>query len=120
VMGRGDGGELALTALGVYSDRLRAAISIDAVAGAAQLAAVRQPVLLLRGFTDPPLAASAAEQLLWRLRSNAVESWLMAPRETLGRLSSSDAQLAAQQTMAQFLVKFLIDEPQPAPSAGAH
>jgi len=117
VMGRGDGGELALTALGIYSDRLRAAISIDAIAGAAQLAAVRQPVLLLRGLSEPPLPASAAEQLLWRLRSNAVETWLMAPRDLEGRLGSSDAQLAAQQTMVQFLARFLNDEPPPAAGA---
>jgi poly(3-hydroxybutyrate) depolymerase len=114
LLGNGDGGELALTALGIYSDRLCAAISVDGVAGAQQLAAVRQPVLLLRGLGDPPLAAAAAEQLLWRLRSNAVESWLVAPREIQGRLDDADAQLAAQQAMAQFLQKYLNAAVEPA------
>ena len=93
---------------------MSAAISVDGVAGAQQLAAVRQPVLLLRGLGDPPLAAAAAEQLLWRLRSNAVESWLVAPREIQGRLDDADAQLAAQQAMAQFLQKYLNAAVEPA------
>ena len=117
LLGSGDGGELALAALGIYSDRLCAAISIDAVADAQQLVAVRQPVLLLRGIADPPLGAAAAEQLLWRLRSNSVESWLVAPRETQGRLDSADAQLAAQQTMVQFLQKNLNGAAPPANAA---
>jgi len=116
LLGNGDGGELALAALGIYSDRLRAAISIDGVAGAQQLAAVRQPVLLLRGLAEPVLSAAAAEQLLWRLRSNAVESWLVAPRETQGRLDNAETRLAAQQTMVQFLQKVLGSD---APAAGA-
>ena len=107
LMGTGDGGELALAALGIYSDRLCAAISVDGVADAQQLVAVRQPVLLLRGLGDPPLSAAAAEQLLWRLRSNAVEAWFVAPRETLGRIDSGEARLAAQQVMVQFLDKNL-------------
>jgi dipeptidyl aminopeptidase/acylaminoacyl peptidase len=114
LMGNGDGGELALAALSLYGDRLRAAISVDGVAGVAQLTALRQPVLLLRGLEQPPLSAAAAEQLLWRLRSNAVESWFMAPRETLGNLAGADAQLAAQQTIVQFLLKVLADAAPPA------
>lgn len=118
LLGTGDGGELALAALGIYSDRLRAAISIDGVASAQQLAAVRQPVLLLRGLSDPPLGVPAAEQLLWRLRSNAVATWLLAPRAPQGRLDDAEAQLAAQQTMAQFLQRYLVGEAPPA-TAGA-
>lgn len=114
LLGTGDGGELALTALGLYGDRLRAAISVDGVAGVAQLTALRQPVLLLRGLEQPPLSAAAAEQLLWRLRSNAVESWFMAPREAQGSLAGGEAQLAAQQTIVQFLLRVL-----EAPSAGS-
>ena len=59
----------------------------------------------------------AAEQLLWRLRSNAVESWLLAPRTTAGRLDNAEAQLAAQQTMAQFLQQYLQGEAPPAAAA---
>jgi dipeptidyl aminopeptidase/acylaminoacyl peptidase len=114
LLGTGDGGELALAGLGIYNDRLRAAISVDGVAGVAQLAAVRQPVLLLRGLGDAPISAAAAEQLLWRLRGNAVESWFVAPREAQGRLATNDARLAAHQTMAQFLLKYLGPETAPA------
>ncbi len=119
LMGTGDGGELALAALGIYSDRLCAAISVDGVAGAQQLLAVRQPVLLLRGLGDPPLAAAAAEQLLWRLRSNAIEAWFVAPRETLGRIDSGEARLAAQQVMVQFLDKNLNGPAAPAKTTPA-
>jgi dipeptidyl aminopeptidase/acylaminoacyl peptidase len=119
LMGTGDGGELALAALGIYSDRLCAAISVDGVAGAQQLVAVRQPVLLLRGLGDPPLGAAAAEQLLWRLRSNAVEAWFVAPRETLGRIDSGEARLAAQQVMVQFLDKNLNGPAAPAQATPA-
>lgn len=119
LMGTGDGGELALAALGIYSDRLCAAISVDGVAGAQQLVAVRQPVLLLRGLGDPPLGAAAAEQLLWRLRSNAVEAWFVAPRETLGRLDSGAARLAAQQVMVQFLDRNLNGPAAPATATPA-
>jgi len=111
LLGTGDGGELALTALGLYADRLRAAISVDGVAGVAQLTALRQPVLLLRGLEQPPLSAAAAEQLLWRLRSNAVESWFMAPREAQGSLAGGAAQLAVQQTIVQFLLQVLAAPP---------
>ncbi len=107
LLGTGDGGELALTSLGLYGDRLRAAISVDGVAGITQLTALRQPVLLLRGVKNPPLSAAAAEQLLWRLRSNAVESWFIAPRETQGSLAGGEAQLAVQQTIVQFLRQVL-------------
>ena len=107
LLGTGDGGELALTSLGLYGDRLRAAISVDGVVGIAQLTALRQPVLLLRGVENPPLSAAAAEQLLWRLRSNAVQSWFIAPRETQGSLAGGEAQLAVQQTIVQFLRQVL-------------
>jgi len=121
LLGTGDGGELALTALGLYGDRLSAAISVDGVAGVAQLTALRQPVLLLRGLEQPPLSAAAAEQLLWRLRSNAVESWFMAPREAQGSLAGGEAQLAAQQTIVQFLLRVLAAPPagSAAPSSSA-
>lgn len=103
ILGRGAGGTLALAGLGLYSDRLRAGISIDGNATSAQIAAVRQPVLLVRGLRTPVLDAGSAEQLLWRLRSVKAESWLVAPRETQGQLTSEAAQTAAQQVIAQFL-----------------
>ena len=103
VQGRGSGGTLALTALGLYGDRLRGAVDIDGPASVAQLASLRAPVLLVRGLQRNALDAGAAEQLLWRLRGAGVESWFVAPRELGGTLSGEEGQAAAQRVIAQFL-----------------
>ena len=109
LLGRGAGGSLALTGLGLYSDRLRGAISIDGSASSAQLAAIRAPVLLVRGLLDPPLSAGAAEQLLWRLRSANVKSWFIAPRDSGGRLTGGAELDTLRGVIAQFLVTNLGD-----------
>ena len=101
--GRGSGGTLALTALGLYGDRLRGAVDIDGPANAAQLVSVRAPVLLVRGLQSSVLDAGSAEQLLWRLRGANVESWLVAPRDLNGTLNGEQGELAAQRVVAQFL-----------------
>ncbi len=103
MLGRGEGGTLALAGLGLYGERLRAAISIDGAATAAQLALVRQPVLLLRGLEQPALDATSAEQMLWRLRSAKVESWFVAPPDRRVALSTAAEQAAAWRVIAQFL-----------------
>ena len=104
LLGRGAGGTLALTGLGLYGDRLGAAVSIDGSATSAQLASIHAPVLLVRGLTDPPLDAGAAEQLLWRLRSANIPTWFIAPRESGGRISGSADLDAVRRVIAQFLV----------------
>jgi pimeloyl-ACP methyl ester carboxylesterase len=104
LLGRGAGGTLALEGLGLYGDRLGAAVSIDGSATSAQLAPIRLPVLLVRGLLDPPLDAATAEQLLWRLRSANVDSWFIAPREAGGRLTGSADLDAVRRVIAQFLV----------------
>ncbi|MBS0387453.1 MAG: hypothetical protein JSR15_03145 [Proteobacteria bacterium] len=103
VQGRGSGGTLALTALGLYGDRLRGAVDIDGAASVAQLSSLRAPVLVVRGLLHEALDAGAAEQLLWRLRSAGVESWLVAPRELGGSLGGEEEQSIAQRVIAQFL-----------------
>ena len=103
LQGRGSGGTLALTALGLYGDRLRAAVDIDGPATSTQIMAIRSPVLLVRGLEMPPLDAGSAEQLLWRLRSAGVESWFIAPPESAATLSGESAQQVAQRVIAQFL-----------------
>jgi hypothetical protein len=104
-LGRGGGGTLALEGLGLYGDRIRAAASIDGMATAAQLAPVRHPVLLVQGLADPALAAGSAEQVLWRLRSAKVESWLVAPRDRRPTLASAAEQAAAWRVIAQFVAR---------------
>jgi dipeptidyl aminopeptidase/acylaminoacyl peptidase len=107
LLGRGAGGSLALSGLGLYGDRLSAAVSIDGTATSAQLAPIRAPVLLVRGLLDPPLDAGAAEQLLWRLRSANVRSWFIAPRDSGGRLTGSADLDEVRRVIAQFLLSSL-------------
>ena len=103
VQGRGAGGTLALIGLGLYGDRLRAAISVDGMASGVQIMPIRHPVLLVRGLNDPALDAASAEQLLWRLRSAKINSWFVAPRDRRDTLSSEPEQLSAQRVIAQFV-----------------
>jgi hypothetical protein len=107
VLGRGAGGTLALTGLGLYGDRLRAAVSVDGMASAPQITPIRKPVLLVRGLSSPPLDAGSAEQLLWRLRSAKINSWFVAPRDRRDTLASEAEQLSAQRVIAQFVVSQL-------------
>jgi dipeptidyl aminopeptidase/acylaminoacyl peptidase len=103
VQGRGAGGTLALTGLGIYSDRLRAAVSVDGMASSVQIMPIRHPVLLVRGLNSPALDAASAEQLLWRLRSAKISSWFVAPRDRRDALSSEAEQRSAQRVIAQFV-----------------
>jgi dipeptidyl aminopeptidase/acylaminoacyl peptidase len=103
VQGRGAGGTLALTGLGLYGDRLRAAVSVDGMASSVQVMPIRRPVLLVRGLSSPPLDAGSAEQLLWRLRSAKVSSWFVAPRDRRETLASEAEQLGARRVIAQFV-----------------
>ncbi len=103
VQGRGAGGTLALTGLGLYGDRLRAAVSVDGMASSAQIMPIRQPVLLVRGLSSPPLDAGSAEQLLWRLRSAKINSWFVAPRDRRETLASEAEQPSARRVIAQFI-----------------
>ena len=107
LLGRGAGGTLALSGLGLYGERLSAAVSIDGGATNAQLAPIHAPVLLVRGLLDPPLDAGAAEQLLWRLRSAHISTWFIAPRESAGRLTASADLAAVRRVIAQFLASNL-------------
>ncbi len=103
VQGTGAGGTLALTGLGLYGDRLRAAVSIDGMASGPQVMRIRKPVLLVRGYSTPALDAASAEQLLWRLRSQKLDSWFVAPRDRRERLTSESEQQSAQGVIAQFI-----------------
>jgi dipeptidyl aminopeptidase/acylaminoacyl peptidase len=107
MQGRGAGGTLALAGLGLYGDRLRAAVSVDGTASSSQVMPIRKPVLLVRGLSSPSLDAASAEQLLWRLRSAKIDSWFVAPRDRRATLSSESEQLGAQSVMAQFIARQL-------------
>ncbi len=107
VQGRGSGGSLALMALGLYGDRLRAAVTIDGTASGAQIMPIRRPVLLVRGLAEPVLDAASAEQLLWRMRQGRINSWFVAPRDRRESLESDAEQLSAQALIAQFVASQL-------------
>jgi len=103
VQGRGSGGTLALAALGMYGDRLRAAVSIDGMAAGPQVMPIRRPVLLVQGLDDQVLDAASAEQLLWRMRRAKINSWFVAPRDMRASLASDAERSSAQAVIAQFI-----------------
>ena len=107
MLGRGAGGAVALAGLGLYGDRLRAAVSIDGMASAAQLMPIRRPVLLVRGLLEPALDAGSAEQVLWRLRSAKVNSGLVAPSNLHATLASPVERATAERVIAQFVASQL-------------
>ena len=107
VLGRGAGGAVALAGLGLYGDRLRAAVSIDGMASAAQLMPIRHPVLPVRGLQEPALDAGTAEQLLWRLRSAKIDSGLVAPSDLHATLASPAERATAERVIAHFLASQL-------------
>jgi len=109
LLGRGTGGTVALASLGLYGERLRGAISIDGTATVAQVMPIRHPVLLVRGLDQPPLDASSAEQLLWRLRGAKVNSWFVAPRDRRDALSTPEEQATAWRVIAQFVASQIVD-----------
>jgi hypothetical protein len=113
VLGTGSGGGAALAALGLYGDRLRAALSVDGTAEGVPLSLIRGPALLVRGLTRPPLSAAAAEQLLWRLRSANVPAALIAPHDIDGQVHPGMETEAARAGMAGFLATWLADAASP-------
>jgi dipeptidyl aminopeptidase/acylaminoacyl peptidase len=111
LLGRNEGGTQALAGAGLYADRIRAAVSMDGTASTAQLAAIRQPVLLLRGLSEPVLDAGSAEQLLWQLRNAGTQVWYLGPKDADGRLGGRASQAAVERAIAQFLDQFLVHTP---------
>jgi len=75
LLGEGFGAYLALQSLADYGDRLRGAVVAfpPPLAGLANGAAIRRPVLLVQGLDNPGVPAYALEQLRSRLRTDGVE-----------------------------------------------
>ena len=120
LLGRGSGGGgMALTGLGLYGDRVRAAISIDGSTAGAKLAPIRNPVLLVRGLLSPPLDAGSAEQLLWRLHTANVTTWFIAPRDAPGTLRGAAGEAAALRVIAQFVKSYSAQVAPKAPGPAA-
>jgi dipeptidyl aminopeptidase/acylaminoacyl peptidase len=109
LLGEGYGAFLALQSLADYGDRLRGGIVAfpPQLAGLANGAAIRRPVLLVQGLSTPGVPAYGLEQLRSRLRVDGVEvQYLAAADEGQGftRKSNRDAYLDAA---ANFLSQLL-------------
>jgi dipeptidyl aminopeptidase/acylaminoacyl peptidase len=109
LLGEGYGSYLALSCLGQYGDRLRGAIAAfpPHLEPLANLAAIRQPVLIVHGRNDPDAPAYEAEQLAARLRVNGAQvQYLGAADEAAEflRKSNRDAYYSAA---ANFLTQLL-------------
>jgi dipeptidyl aminopeptidase/acylaminoacyl peptidase len=109
LLGEGYGAFLALQSLADYGDRLRGGIVAfpPQLAGLANGAAIRRPVLLVQGLNNPGVPAYGLEQLRSRLRVDGVEvQYLAAADEGQGftRRSNRDAYLDAA---ANFLSQLL-------------
>jgi dipeptidyl aminopeptidase/acylaminoacyl peptidase len=80
LLGEGYGGYLALQSLADYGDRLRGGIVAfpPPLAGLANGAAIRRPVLLVQGLDNPGVPAYELEQLRSRLRVDGVQAQYLA------------------------------------------
>jgi dipeptidyl aminopeptidase/acylaminoacyl peptidase len=107
LMGQGLGGSLALQTAAEYSDRLRAAITADAAIAPPSSGVLRRPVLMLRGLEVAPPSPSAAQLLLWRLRSRGTLVWYASVAGNEGADPTERAQL--WQVAAQFLRTYLAE-----------
>ena len=109
LIGEGYGSYLALSCLGQYGDRLRGGIAAfpPHLAPLANLAAIRQPVLLVHGRSDPDAPAYESEQLAARLRTNGARVEYLGAADEAGeflRKSNRDAYYSAA---ANFLAQLL-------------
>jgi dipeptidyl aminopeptidase/acylaminoacyl peptidase len=109
LMGEGYGSYLALSCLGQYGDRLRGGIAAfpPHLEPLANLAAIRQPVLIVHGRSDPDAPAYEAEQLAARLRVNGAQVQYLGAADEAGeflRKSNRDAYYSAA---ANFLTQLL-------------
>ena len=109
LLGEGYGAYLALQSLADYGDRLRGAVVAFAppLAGLANGAAIRRPVLLVQGLDNPGVPAYGLEQLRSRLRVDGVDAQYLAAADegvSFSRKSTVDAYHdAAGNFLAQLL-----------------
>jgi dipeptidyl aminopeptidase/acylaminoacyl peptidase len=109
LLGEGYGAYLALQSLADYGDRLRGGIVAfpPQLAGLANGAAIRRPVLLVQGLNNPGVPAYGLEQLRSRLRVDGVEApYLAAAGEGQGFTHKSTRD-AYREAAANFLAQLL-------------
>ncbi|HEY6451587.1 MAG TPA: prolyl oligopeptidase family serine peptidase [Steroidobacteraceae bacterium] len=109
IMGEGYGSYLALACLAQYGDRLRGAIAAfpPHLGSATSFMAIRRPVLLVHGRSDPDVPAYETEQLAARLRAGGSAVQYLGATNEAGeflRQSDRDAYFSA---VANFLAPLL-------------
>jgi dipeptidyl aminopeptidase/acylaminoacyl peptidase len=109
LLGESYGAYLALQSLVDYGDRLRGAVVAfpPQLAGLANGAAIRRPVLLVQGLNNPGVPAYGLEQLRSRLRVDGVEAQYLAAADEGAGFSRASSRDAYHEAAANFLAQLL-------------
>jgi dipeptidyl aminopeptidase/acylaminoacyl peptidase len=109
VLGEGYGAYLALQSLANYGDRLRGGIAAfpPPLAGLANGAAIRRPVLLVQGLNNPDVPFYQLEQLRSRLRTDGVEVQYLAAADEAQGFTRRSTLNAYREAAANFLAQLL-------------
>jgi dipeptidyl aminopeptidase/acylaminoacyl peptidase len=109
LLGEGYGAYLALQSLADYGDRLRGGIVAfpPQLAGLANGAAIRRPVLLVQGLNNPAVPAYELEQLRSRLRVDGVEAQYLAAAGQGQGFTRKSIRDAYREAAANFLSQLL-------------
>jgi len=109
LLGEGYGAYLALQSLADYGDRLRGAVVAFAppLAGLANGAAIRRPVLLVQGLDNPGVPAYELEQLRSRLRVDGVDAQYLAATDEGASFSRKSTVDAYHDAAGNFLAQLL-------------
>ncbi|HEY4974323.1 MAG TPA: prolyl oligopeptidase family serine peptidase, partial [Steroidobacteraceae bacterium] len=109
LLGEGYGAALALQSLADYGDRLRGAVAAfpPQLAGLANGAAIRRPVLLVQGLNNPVVPAYGLEQLRSRLRVDGVEAQYLAAADEGSGFTRASTRDAYHDAAANFLAQLL-------------
>jgi dipeptidyl aminopeptidase/acylaminoacyl peptidase len=109
LLGEGYGAYLALQSLADYGDRLRGAVVAfpPPLAGLANGAAIRRPVLLVQGLDNPGVPAYGLEQLRSRLRVDGVDAQYLAATDEGASFSRKSTVDAYHDAAGNFLAQLL-------------
>jgi dipeptidyl aminopeptidase/acylaminoacyl peptidase len=109
VLGEGYGAYLALQSLADYGDRLRGGIVAfpPPLAGLANGAAIRRPVLLVQGLNNPAVPSYELEQLRSRLRVAGIDAQYLAAADEGQEFTRAAARAAYHIAAGNFLAQLL-------------
>jgi pimeloyl-ACP methyl ester carboxylesterase len=107
IAGVGTSADIAQMSAVRFNERIHAAVLIDGMPGRIQPNALSGPLLIVRGFDNPPLASPLADQLLWRMRTAGVDSWLLSARDGTELWPGADRGAELARVITQFLAQSL-------------